>query len=198
MALFRIPDESEWVLRSQVDVEEHFWSKVENLNQPDSCWLWSGSISSNGYGIFTWRDPMSGICERELAHRMAFAIFCGYRPKYLVHACGERRCVRPTHLFNGNPFRELTLTSTSGHQMKSACSSHLTAEEALTIRVAASLGADEGELALRYNVPTRYVARITLGRTFKNAGGPIRGPRHRGIKVYRKEWLEQLRESVVQ
>jgi predicted transcriptional regulator len=74
----------------------------------------------------------------------------------------------------------------------------LTAEEVLIIRVAASLGADEGELALRYDVPQRYIARITLGRTFKDVGGPIREPRSQGIKAYRRQWLEQIRESVVQ
>jgi hypothetical protein len=197
VALFTRPEESEWVLKSQADVEEHFWSQVEHLNQPDSCWLWLGSITTKGYGIFTWRDPMSGICKRELAHRMAFAIFCSYLPKYLVHACGERRCVRPTHLFNGNPFKELTLTSATGHQMRRS-SSHLTAEEALTIRVAAALGADEGELAFLYNVQKRYIARITLGRTFKYVGGPIREPRSQGVREYREQWLEQIRESVVQ
>ena len=196
MALFKIPPESEWIFKSQVDVEEHFWSKVENLNQPDSCWLWLGSITGNGYGIFTWRDPTFGFCKRELAHRMAFAIFSSYLPRYLIHGCGNRRCVRPTHLFAGNPFKELTLTSAAGHQTKR--SSHFSAEEALAIRVAAAFGADEGELARRYDVPQRYVARITLGRTFKDVGGPLREPRSQGIREYRERWLEQIRESVVQ
>lgn len=78
-----------------VDPEARFWSKV---TKTDGCWLWEGSLSHNGYGIFnltrgeekrTWRS-----------HRLAYTWLVAPIPEgmQLDHLCRTRRCVNPDHL----------------------------------------------------------------------------------------------------
>lgn len=62
--------------------------------EPDGCWIWTGTISSNGYGQFIWNHRSVG------AHRMAYQLFVGPIPKdrEIDHLCCRRSCVNPAHL----------------------------------------------------------------------------------------------------
>ena len=81
-----------------------FWSHVEKPDEPDACWLWTGS-TTNGYG------QMRGD-HGHTAHRFAYITFVGPIPDGLTldhdcHTrdlscpggeCSHRRCVNPAHL----------------------------------------------------------------------------------------------------
>jgi HNH endonuclease len=179
------------------EVAERFWAKVPNMNQPDGCWEWHGAITQRGYGLHYFRDPNTSRAAMVLAHRVAFYLWNGRLPKYVIHGCGNTQCVRPTHLFDGNPFRKPETAHLKerlpGRRYRS---SFLTPEEARKIRFAAHRGEDEHDLARQYNVDRRDIARVTMGRTFRDVDGPIRGSRFRGIRTYREEWLQQMRECV--
>ena len=71
--------------------EERFWPKV---NKTDSCWLWTASKSSDGYGGFR----LAGKMVR--AHRFAYELLVGPIPDGLEldHLCRVRECVNPKHL----------------------------------------------------------------------------------------------------
>ncbi len=86
-------------------IEERFWSKVDRTA---TCWLWLGSKSSDGYGIF-------GIHSRKgvMAHRYSYELTHGSIPTdmeidHVCHNedtgcrasknCIHRRCVNPEHL----------------------------------------------------------------------------------------------------
>ena len=71
---------------------ERFWNKVEK--QTDGCWVWTGWITHNGYGM-TW---MNGKNVR--AHRWAYEQVHGQIPDTLTidHLCRNRACVNPDHL----------------------------------------------------------------------------------------------------
>jgi hypothetical protein len=57
------------------------------------CWLWTASITTNGYAQFRAGDERSG-------HRFAYTFFVGPIPADLQidHRCRVRHCVNPDHL----------------------------------------------------------------------------------------------------
>lgn len=72
------------------DIEARLWPKIEKT---PSCWLWTGSKNSAGYGLF-WRGGP------RLAHRIMYERFVGPIPEglQLDHLCRNRACVNPAHL----------------------------------------------------------------------------------------------------
>jgi len=72
--------------------DDRFWSKV---NKTDSCWEWTSSKNSSGYGYF-------GISSDNVvrAHRFSYEHYKGKIPKGLTidHLCRNRKCVNPEHL----------------------------------------------------------------------------------------------------
>jgi hypothetical protein len=76
--------------KSVQEYQETFWDRVERT---DSCWLWAGSQTSNGYGLY-WAS------QTVLAHRYAYELVGGPIPDALQidHLCRVRHCVNPDHL----------------------------------------------------------------------------------------------------
>lgn len=75
---------------------ERFWSKVD---KQESCWLWTASLSHNGYGQFSVTRP-DGRSRTLKAHRYAYELLVGPIPDGAVidHLCRVRHCVNPDHL----------------------------------------------------------------------------------------------------
>lgn len=71
-----------------------FWAKVEKT---DDCWLWRGSVGSNGYGQLRVGARMV------TASRLAWELTNGPIPDglWVLHRCDTPLCVRPEHLFLG-------------------------------------------------------------------------------------------------
>jgi hypothetical protein len=80
-----------------VPVAQRFWAKV-NKGGPDDCWLWTGALSSDGYGRFN-------VGGRNLtASRLAYELTYGTLPSNIMacHKCDNPPCCNPNHLFPGS------------------------------------------------------------------------------------------------
>lgn len=75
-----------------------FWLHVD-VRAADECWLWTGAINHNGYGIFAVEGKRVAR-----AHRVAYELRVGPIPVglHLDHVeergCTSRACVNPNHL----------------------------------------------------------------------------------------------------
>lgn len=80
--------------------EERFWAKID-FDGPGGCWLWTGTLWPNGYGMFS----VGGRAGRLLlAHRFSYEYLVGPIPEGLTidhvraRGCTHRNCVNPAHL----------------------------------------------------------------------------------------------------
>lgn len=81
-------------------VKERFLEKIDK--QPNGCWLWTGAIGKDGYGI------VKAECVTMSAHRLSFILF-KQEPGDLqvLHRCDVPNCVNPEHLFLGTQQQNL-------------------------------------------------------------------------------------------
>ena len=80
-------------LNPEAERRRKFWAKV---NKSETCWLWTGFITRQGYGQFG--HGVRGVTMR--AHKLAWEWENGPVPDGLVldHLCRNRACVRPEHM----------------------------------------------------------------------------------------------------
>ena len=80
------------------DLLERFWANV-NISSGSSnpCFIWTGSIDSNGYGAISHQGKRYG------AHRLSYLIHNGGIREGLLacHKCDVPPCVNPAHIYAG-------------------------------------------------------------------------------------------------
>lgn len=75
--------------------EARDWQRfAAKMEAGDSCWEWTAGVSSSGYGAFR----LGGVMD--VAHRVAYATMVAAIPEGMQvhHQCGNKVCVRPSHL----------------------------------------------------------------------------------------------------
>lgn len=85
---------------------KRFWRWVYPIET--GCWIWSGAISTVGYGRVWWREAI------RQAHRAVYEEIHGPQPATVLicHTCDVRTCVNPAHLWAGSPLDNMQDCST--------------------------------------------------------------------------------------
>ncbi len=142
--------------RSRGKFATRFWAKAIKTDN-DSCWLWIGSLSEDGYG------HIGNDGKVFLAHRMSYELEIGPIPEGMCvcHHCDTPACVRPDHLFVGthqDNMRDMK-DKLRAHLGERSGSAKLTDEKVLEIRRRYAVG----------DISTRK-----LGKEFGISGGNVR------------------------
>ena len=87
----------------RLEGDDYIQAKMDILmkhikKDPSGCWLWTGSLDKNGYGIF----PSKRFDQR--APRAAYKLLVGEITDglWVLHKCDVKGCVNPEHLYLGD------------------------------------------------------------------------------------------------
>lgn len=138
------------------------------------CWLWTGSLSSRGYGRIKVKPESGGKAKNKPAHRISYEAFNGPIPAgmFVCHKCDTRPCVNPAHLFAGTPMDNVTDMFRKGRAKKSHGelnpAAKLTADQAIEIFASQDALPD---ISSRYGVSLTSVVSIKNGSQWASATG---------------------------
>jgi len=143
---------------------ERFWAKVRQ--QPSGCWLWTGQVDREGYGLVTSKP-------RQSAHRMAWTLTRGPIPagKLVRHyTCNNRQCCNPSHLRLGSHQQNMNDMVNSGRSKRGTAASgaKLTPTEVAKIkRLKMDEGLSDKALGSRFGVSHTTIWRLCRGLTHR-------------------------------
>jgi hypothetical protein len=138
-------------------VDERF---LHYTNKSDGCWLWSGTVNSNGYGVLA-----VGGGSKMLAHRWAYEHFVApLEGKHACHRCDNPLCVNPEHLFAG--------TDADNHidkAMKLRAGKALTPEQVFEIKSLVAQSVPLNRIAESFCCSRKSIQRIKNGYAWRFA-----------------------------
>lgn len=123
------------------------------------CLEWPEGVADTGYG--TIHDVGR---KRRSAHRVAYEEAFGQIPEglYVLHACDNRKCVNPDHLFLGTcRDNSIDMRKKARHPIY-----HFTPEQVIEIRRRLQRGEKGVDIASSFGVSKSTISSIARGRTY--------------------------------
>jgi len=119
----------------------------EHVYITDECWLWTGCLDKNGYGI-------GAINTKKIAaHRVSWLLYYGdiKDGHYILHNCHNPSCVNPLHLRQGTQYDNIQDQIKLGTNVgKARLNAKITIEELKYVQQSKK---SAKELALELNIP---------------------------------------------
>lgn len=142
---------------------ERFWPKVQ---KSDGCWIWTASVTRQGYGHFKFRGKM------DKAHRVSWILHNREIPDGMcvLHECDNPSCVNPGHLFLGSNDDNVADRVRKGRSGSAKGESHGRAKlkqgDVAVIRERLSRGDQQKDIALDYGVSPPCIGYLARGETW--------------------------------
>lgn len=162
---------------------ERFWSRVDKSG---SCWIWTGGLSEDGYGLFSiWIDSKD---KKIRAHRASYMLNIGDIPDgmLVLHECDNPPCVNPNHLFLGTHKDNSDDKVAKGRQLKGEAmqlalkdkvlvgsnhpNSKLNEDQVREIKLMLSRGMAKRQIARMIGIDKSVIISISQGRAWKHVG----------------------------
>jgi len=151
-----------------LDDQQRFWRYVWKT---ETCWLWLGRCSQNGYGRFQSSRASGKQAVASTSHRFSWLYTNGPIPDGLrvLHKCDNRICVRPDHLFLGTDLDNARDRASKGRNgnLKGSRNgqSKLIEDEVRAIKTDSRIA---DEIAADYKVSPATIRGIKLGYNWKH------------------------------
>lgn len=144
------------------DESERFWDKVRKGN---SCWIWTGSRTKQGYGNFHSGDGKPIKSHRYMLTEIKDVDIDG---KVVRHKCDNPSCVNPDHLELGDQEqnmsdavkRDRTASGSKNSQSK------LTRSEVKEIKELLDDDVTQKEIAKMFGVTRGCISKISSGKNW--------------------------------
>lgn len=154
-----------------------FWAKVDrdgpipgHCPELGPCWLWTASVTAQGYGQIAAQHESPGYRMRTAHHAAIFVTTGAWPPAgaVVLHRCDTKRCVRFSHLRIGTHAENVADKVAKGRQLRGSAivGSRLTAAQVRRIRAAITLGQTDAAIARAEGLSPSHVQGIRVGRAW--------------------------------
>lgn len=145
-------------------LDERFWSKVD-VRDAGACWDWTAACDLRGYGLFFYKGRL------ERAHRVMVmdrdSVYLT-PDQHVCHACDNRRCVNPRHLWVGTRADNMQDMVRKGRSPRGTRHGAAKLTEVLVAQIKADLRQDSSRgsgrrIAAKYGIRAQEISRIRRG-----------------------------------
>lgn len=160
-------------MTNKTEIEEQRLKKLilsRAKKMRSGCVEWQGYINTNGYG--TLNTKIDGKYRQYRAHRVSYLLYNGdlEAGKMICHHCDNRRCVKPSHLYQGTAKDNIRDSIDRGtHYIPKGEMHHnskLTADDIRFIREDNG-NTKQKDLAKMFNVHPTAIGQVMRGLTWK-------------------------------